>query len=237
MVFAVFALIGNEKEPPITGHAVSDGGVAGAGEVEVTGSDSEKRTSECSDEVDNDKDNLIDMDDPDCASVDDNKESGTSGSGNDDTKDEQPKEEEPVEPEVVEEFCGDGICNADENCDTCDDDCECETIACMSDEDCDDGDDCTLEKCYFAGHPNAYCEDKIITTLNGRDGDGCCPEGATALTDWDCDPICGNGACEVGENERLCLEDCEHTGESGSSGGDEGGDEGPPRGDEGPVYT
>ncbi|HII71842.1 TPA: hypothetical protein HA265_03750 [Candidatus Woesearchaeota archaeon] len=127
-------------------------------------------------------------------------------------------------PEPQREYCGDKICNGKENCVTCKD-CackdgaicynkQCKKPACMKDEDCADGDPCTVDKCYFAGNPNAYCSDEVITKRDNDDG--CCPKGARAELDMDCESVCGDGWCEFPEDESSCLKDCEFYGEHGS---------------------
>ena len=57
------------------------GGMDFAADVVVVGEDINENLTECSDGIDNDGDGLIDMEDPDCTSEDDNTESGTSGPG------------------------------------------------------------------------------------------------------------------------------------------------------------
>ena len=90
-------------------------------------------------------------------------------------------------------FCGDGVLSGAETCDT--------AIpagamdACPTD--CDDMDACTADTLRRPGTCFAICANDAITVP--RDGDMCCPSGATALTDDDCMPICGNGAVEPGE--------------------------------------
>lgn len=61
---------------------------------------------------------------------------------------------------------------------------------------CDDGDACTAD--VMSGTAcQASCENAPITVPVA--GDGCCPDGATMLTDADCAAECGNGAVETGE--------------------------------------
>ncbi len=74
---------------------------------------------------------------------------------------------------------------------------------------CDDGDACTVDTLIgSAGNCNAECLAVPITTL---EADGCCPAGADANTDEDCDPICGNGVREAAEEcdgADGCTPDC-----------------------------
>ncbi|HEY4242018.1 MAG TPA: DUF4215 domain-containing protein [Kofleriaceae bacterium] len=88
--------------------------------------------------------------------------------------------------------CGDGIVSVGETCDT--------GIAsgigsCPTS--CNDGVACTTDALHNAGSCTAVCShDPILTAI---DGDGCCPLGATGLTDSDC-AVCGNGIVEHGES-------------------------------------
>jgi hypothetical protein len=113
--------------------------------------------------------------------------------------------------------CGDGVCNGAENCDRCIKDCGCVSPAecyqggckvpeCGSKGDCKDNDSCTVDECQFAQHPNAYCSHEVIKDF--RNNDGCCPVKADANTDSDCEPVCDNDVCEMGENSDNCEEDC-----------------------------
>ena len=63
---------------------------------------------------------------------------------------------------------------------------------------CDDKNSCTLDFLTgSASNCNAACTE--IPVLLPSNGDGCCPLGANANTDRDCQPICGNGVREAGE--------------------------------------
>lgn len=79
----------------------------------------------------------------------------------------------------------------------------------ISAEACDDGDACTADTLIgSAKNCNAECLAVPITTL---DADGCCPGGADANTDEDCEPICGNGVREGSEEcdgSDSCTADC-----------------------------
>jgi hypothetical protein len=62
---------------------------------------------------------------------------------------------------------------------------------------CDDGDPCTRDL-LVGSACQATCMSTPITELVS--GDGCCPPHATARTDRDCAPVCGNGVVEPGES-------------------------------------
>lgn len=69
---------------------------------------------------------------------------------------------------------------------------------------CDDAVACTRDVLTgSAANCNAACSHPAITQIG--DGDGCCPPGANANNDADCDPVCGNGVREDGER---CDGDC-----------------------------
>jgi hypothetical protein len=97
--------------------------------------------------------------------------------------------------------CGDGVVDAGEICDT--------GIAAgqpgACPQACDSGDPCIAGTLVEAGACWADCEFDPIT--QPRDGDGCCPAGANAVSDDDCPPVCGNGVCEGGEDV-SCITDC-----------------------------
>ncbi len=61
---------------------------------------------------------------------------------------------------------------------------------------CDDGMACTADVLAGTGC-QAQCMNSPITAT--VPGDGCCPTGATSLTDSDCPVVCGNGLLETGE--------------------------------------
>lgn len=114
-------------------------------------------------------------------------------------------------------YCGDGVCSGAENCDRCDKDCGCKSPAecynavckvpeCGSKGDCNDRDPCTVDECFYAQHPNAFCGHELIKKC--KNNDGCCARGCTAETDTDCKPICGNNICEYGEASDSCEKDC-----------------------------
>jgi hypothetical protein len=92
--------------------------------------------------------------------------------------------------------CGDGEVQEDEG-ETCEPDADA-GLGCPTEADCDDGDPCTVDRLIgSAANCNAACTHDAITTLSA--GDGCCPSGANANTDADCEPACGNGVRESGE--------------------------------------
>jgi hypothetical protein len=100
--------------------------------------------------------------------------------------------------------CGDGIVQT-----TSGETCEPETDKpCMaSDSACDDEDACTIDRLTgSAANCNVACTHEPITRP-GPD-DACCPEGANAKNDPNCEPSCGNGVKEAGED---CdgTEDCD----------------------------
>ncbi len=129
---------------------------------------------------------------------------------------EQP--EEPAAPEVPPApTCGDGVCSGAENCDRCIKDCACKSPAecyqsrckvpeCGGDGDCKDNSTCTIDKCYFAQNPNAYCGHELIERC--KNSDKCCPDGCNANTDSDCEAVCDNHICEPGETSDSCEKDC-----------------------------
>jgi hypothetical protein len=144
----------------------------------------------------------------------DTGDSGTGDSDEGDTgdSDEEDTETPPAEPEPVypdniyPDKCTAESCEAPAVCH----EGECKTPECSTDEDCFDGNDCTSDTCFFAGHPNAFCSDEVIRKR--IDGDGCCPKYADASTDIDCTPVCGNHKCEYGESVAMCALDCQNAG-------------------------
>jgi hypothetical protein len=139
----------------------------------------------------------------------------------------------PPPPPAAEPFCGDGTCDPDENCDSCYNDCACKSPAechegecvvpeCGSDGECADDDPCTVDKCYFAQHVNAYCGQEPLKSC--RDNDGCCPKNCNANIDEDCEPDCGNEVCETGETVDDCARDCEVQPDCGDGRCDSGED-------------
>jgi cysteine-rich repeat protein len=88
--------------------------------------------------------------------------------------------------------CGDGVVSAGETCDT---GIASGPGACPTS--CSDGEVCTRDVLLGGGTCQAKCVYDEITAP--ADGDDCCPDGANANTDDDCDPVCGNGVEEAGE--------------------------------------
>lgn len=94
--------------------------------------------------------------------------------------------------------CGDGILQADRG-ETCDNGPNAPASArCPTEADCEDGDACTIGVLQgSAAGCDAICKQVPITARHGDDG--CCPAGANALVDSDCQPACGNGVKEASE--------------------------------------
>lgn len=88
--------------------------------------------------------------------------------------------------------CGDGVVDGVELCDG-----NCPSA-------CDDGDPCTTDSLTGSA---AMCNAKCVSTpiTMSKPGDKCCPAGANAANDSDCQPVCGNG---VKEGNELCDGDC-----------------------------
>jgi hypothetical protein len=84
---------------------------------------------------------------------------------------------------------------------------------CPAQAECDDEDACTLDTLSGSeGNCNAVCAHAAIVELAA--GDGCCPAGANANSDDDCEPECGNGALEEGEECDAadgCDDECKLT--------------------------
>lgn len=101
--------------------------------------------------------------------------------------------------------CGNGSLDVGETCDPSSGDAPCP-------------ESCPAQACeagVLRGSPqacNVECATTPITTP--ADGDRCCPAGADATSDSDCQPICGNRVREPGEacdGEDLCNVDCSWT--------------------------
>jgi hypothetical protein len=85
-------------------------------------------------------------------------------------------------------LCGNGTIEGGETCDP--------PGSCPAS--CDDNDACTAD--VSSGAPqncNVVCSSTPITAP--FNGDGCCPPGANSTNDSDCQPLCGNGVVEAGE--------------------------------------
>ncbi len=124
----------------------------------------------------------------------------------------------------ITNYCGDGTCQASENCTTCPQDCGTCPSVCgngivENGEDCDGGShvcltngyvgtqkcvNCTLGPC----ETNEKCGDGVC---NGPETEGTCPEDCKPK---ETKPVCGNGVCEKGEEPydpttgTGCLPDC-----------------------------
>ena len=90
--------------------------------------------------------------------------------------------------------CGNGQLDAEETCDPAitADPGVCPTTC------ADDGNACTREALVTANPCKPTCVH--ITISQPRNGDGCCPSGANANIDDNCQPVCGNGVKEAGED-------------------------------------
>jgi len=89
-------------------------------------------------------------------------------------------------------ICGNAVVERGELCDS----------NCPRQSDCDDGRYCTTDE--LTGR-DCTLACRRTEVRNPRDGDYCCPSGANANNDSDCDPQCGNGVRESGEE---CDGDC-----------------------------
>ena len=92
--------------------------------------------------------------------------------------------------------CGNGVVEGSETCDTA---IKTGAGKCPVLADCDDSDVCTADS-LDGSLCTATCKNKPLTA-DPLKKDGCCPTGATYLTDADCSPSCGNGKLDSGE---LC---------------------------------
>ncbi len=106
-------------------------------------------------------------------------------------------------PPFEEPTCGNGVLDADEQCDpaivsgggACPEGCT-SADACLARTLAGNADDCT-----------ARCEEATITECRG--GDGCCPAGCRSNSDGDCPVACGNGLVEPGEScDGNCPSGC-----------------------------
>ncbi len=93
--------------------------------------------------------------------------------------------------------CGDGVVTPSDN-ETCDTAIAAGmTGACPLLADCVTADPCIPDTLIAGGTCTATCDTTLITTIGLADS--CCPSGANANTDSDCNPKCPNGVVESGE--------------------------------------
>jgi hypothetical protein len=102
--------------------------------------------------------------------------------------------------------CGDGVVDAPEICEATSPDQPCPTS-------CDDGDPCTTDKLSGSAEEcNAMCSSTPVTRPTS--GDECCPPGANAANDDDCETKCGDGVvtgsetCDPASN-KPCPSSCD----------------------------
>lgn len=122
-----------------------------------------------------------------------------------------------------ETFCGDGTCDADEDCSTCATDCGACPPVC-GDGVCEEGEDCSSCASDCGTCPptcgNAACEEGEDCSSCPDDcgtcppvcGDAVCDSGedcSTCPSDCGtCPPACGDGTCDSGESQCSCPSDC-----------------------------
>jgi len=113
--------------------------------------------------------------------------------------------------------CGDGVVQKDagETCEprsALESDPNADALACPTQCE-DDGDPCTTDMLTGSEENcNVKCVHIGITSI--AEGDGCCPQGASANTDSDCAPICGNNIREGDEEcdgSDICDDQCKTT--------------------------
>ncbi|MBW2700716.1 MAG: trypsin-like serine protease [Deltaproteobacteria bacterium] len=99
---------------------------------------------------------------------------------------------------VVEPFCGDGNCDAGEDCANCADDCgECPVDPFCGDEECNGAETCATCEADCGACP--FCGDE---ECNGAET---C---ATCEADCGACPFCGDGSCDADEDCASCEGDC-----------------------------
>jgi hypothetical protein len=119
-----------------------------------------------------------------------------------------------------ESFCGDGVCDPGEDCESCPEDCgECSPC------DSGDGNCCVINSTPGCDNPaccNAVC-DVDPYCCNVEWDSACALQAAGKFNDLcDCGPgtVCGDGVCDPGEDCENCPEDCGECPCDGGSGGD-----------------
>jgi hypothetical protein len=135
-----------------------------------------------------------------------------------------------VDPNCVQETClDDAICVDADPCtlDYCGTDglCKHDPITgctagggCTTDAECDDGDPCTIDTCPMDGTPCHHDTDPscvitgCVTDADCDDGNPCTtgtcqPDGLCSFT-TDAACMCGNGTCDLGEDNVSCPADC-----------------------------
>ena len=90
--------------------------------------------------------------------------------------------------------CGNGTVDQGETCDTA---ITSGTGKCPTLADCNDNNACTHDSLVSGGTCMAACSNVTITSCTNSDG--CCASGCNSLNDNDCQPRCGNGVIEAGE--------------------------------------
>lgn len=110
-----------------------------------------------------------------------------------------------TEDDDCEARCGNGVLESGERCE------DGSGTPCPSN--CDDGDACTEDRLTGSARTcDARCEHRAISATRG--GDGCCPEGANANDDSDCEAVCGNW---VREDPEQCDDGNRRSGDGCSS--------------------
>ncbi len=101
---------------------------------------------------------------------------------------------------VLPPNCGNGVVDPGESCDTA---LPAGTPGACPPANCDDGIACTTDV-HSGSDCTAACTHAVNVTAD-RVSDGCCPSDATAATDPDCSPTCGNGVVDPGETCDTAL--------------------------------
>jgi hypothetical protein len=89
--------------------------------------------------------------------------------------------------------CGDGACNGDESCDTCEVDCGPCATGCTGDAECDDGDPCTDDICDTL---SGECDNPDNGTCSS-----CLQSGETCKTSKEC---CSGLLCRRDSGSKIC---------------------------------